>query len=71
MKGERAMNEQTIMTSEAVIDAIVRINCANHSERNRAAFRQALVSLVELVRAEQVLQIQRDMNQAARAMYGR
>lgn len=64
------MSEHQIMTSEAVIDAIVRINCTHYSERNRAAFRQALVSLVELVRAEQVLEIQRDMNQATRAMYG-
>ena len=63
-------NEQEMMTSEAVIDVLVKINCANYSERDKEAFRLTLLGLANLVRAEQALQIQRDMNQAIRAMYG-
>jgi len=69
--GDIAMNsEQKMMTSDAVIDVLVKINCANYSERDREAFRLTLFGLVNLARAEQALQIQRDMNQATRAMYG-
>lgn len=64
------LNNENMLASEAVIDALVGINCVHYPERDREAFRQALLGLADLVRAEQALQIQKDMNQAARAMYG-
>jgi hypothetical protein len=52
----------TMYTIEEIIETLVESMCADATERDKHAFREALRGLVRFAQAEQVLSIQRDFH---------